>query len=60
MIKKIVPCGTHFQEKLTNLNDAIELKSARPDFMVLIYPVISMKSSIAHNGSQIGTGGQHV
>jgi acetyl esterase/lipase len=44
--------GTHFDLKTYNLNDAIDKLSARPDFMILIYPVISMNKSITHIGSK--------
>lgn len=44
--------GTYFQDELTDYNDAIELQSSRLDFMVLKYPVISITSSITHNGSK--------
>ena len=41
--------GTHFNEKiLTNAGNT----SLRPDFMVLLYPVISFNQSIAHMGSR--------
>lgn len=40
--------ATHFNEKIYN-SDTI---SARPDFSLLIYPVISMKDEITHLGSR--------
>lgn len=40
--------STHFNEKVY-VNDST---SARPDFSLLIYPVISMKNEITHKGSQ--------
>lgn len=40
--------GTHFDKNyITGLND----KNVRPDFMILIYPVISSDKSITHQGS---------
>ncbi|MDP4210547.1 MAG: alpha/beta hydrolase [Bacteroidota bacterium] len=42
--------STHFNEKVYELED---LTSARPDFSLLIYPVISMDSSITHWGSRL-------
>lgn len=42
--------STHFNEKVYN---PIDTTSARPDFSVLIYPVISMGESITHKGSQV-------
>jgi acetyl esterase/lipase len=40
--------GTHFEKNFVDNPDHISL---RPDFMLLIYPVISFKPSIAHMGS---------
>jgi acetyl esterase/lipase len=41
--------ATHFDEKTYDANTKI---SARPDFSLLIYPVISMKNEVTHKGSQ--------
>jgi acetyl esterase/lipase len=41
--------STHFSEKVYEPSDS---SSARPDFSILIYPVITMDSSIAHLGSR--------
>jgi dipeptidyl aminopeptidase/acylaminoacyl peptidase len=43
--------GTHFTKKTTLQPDTTDLLNARPDFMILIYPVISMDKSITHEGS---------
>ena len=43
--------GTHFNEKFYEPVDANDGASARPDFMILIYPVISM-GSYSHSGSR--------
>lgn len=43
--------GTHYDQKIPFLNDAIEEVSAKPDFLMLIYPVISMKEGLTHGGS---------
>jgi acetyl esterase/lipase len=43
--------GTHFNEKFYEPVDANDSASARPDFMILIYPVISM-GPISHSGSR--------
>ncbi len=41
--------GSHFDDaKISNTNNT----SLRPDFMVLLYPVISMTDSLAHGGSR--------
>ncbi|PKQ46640.1 alpha/beta hydrolase [Confluentibacter flavum] len=42
--------STHFNEKVYEVAGSI---SARPDFSLLIYPVISMEESITHKGSQV-------
>ena len=47
--------STHYSEKVYNVNDNT---SARPDFSILIYPVISLDTTITHRGSRnnlIGT-----
>lgn len=41
--------STHFDEKVYDVKDTI---SARPDFSILIYPVITMDSSFTHAGSR--------
>ena len=42
--------STHYNQKVYDLRDDI---SARPDFSILIYPVISMKNEITHQGSRL-------
>lgn len=42
--------STHYNDKIYNSDSKI---SARPDFSLLIYPVISMQNDITHKGSQI-------
>ena len=47
--------GTHFSEPVTLADyqgDAVDEMSCRPDFMILIYPVISMQADITHMGSR--------
>ena len=41
--------GTHFQ---TVVIDNVENISVRPDFMILLYPVISFQDDIGHKGSR--------
>ncbi len=41
--------GTHFEKSYVDNREKISL---RPDFMVLIYPVISMQDSLTHAGSR--------
>ncbi len=44
--------GTHFDNGDTDAEDPIERVSSRPDFMVLIYPVISFTTEYTHKGSR--------
>jgi acetyl esterase/lipase len=44
--------GTHFDPGKTDSPDPIERESSRPDFMILAYPVITMKDPYAHAGSR--------
>jgi acetyl esterase/lipase len=51
--------GTHFNEKFYEPVDANDSASARPDFMILIYPVISM-GPISHSGSRSALLGRNI
>jgi acetyl esterase/lipase len=44
--------ATRFDAKVYPAVDALDASSARPDFSILIYPVISLDLSIAHGGSR--------
>jgi acetyl esterase/lipase len=44
--------GTHFDAGITTSADPIERASARPDFLLLLYPVITMRDSLTHPGSR--------
>jgi len=44
--------ATHFDEGDANAVDSVERQSSRPDFAVLVYPVISMSKPIMHAGSR--------
>lgn len=44
--------ATHFDSGNQNTEDAIDKVSCRPDFAILSYPVISMKSPYTHGGSR--------
>lgn len=44
--------GTHFDSGKPDAADPIDRLNCRPDFLVLLYPVISMKTPIAHSGSR--------
>jgi acetyl esterase/lipase len=48
--------STHYIQKVYKTKDST---SARPDFSILIYPVISMKAKITHMGSRINLLGKH-
>lgn len=41
--------STHYNEKVYEVSDEV---SGRPDFSILIYPVISMDTAITHRGSR--------
>lgn len=44
--------GTHFDEGRPDSADPVERFSSRPDFMILIYPVISLTKAYTHTGSR--------
>lgn len=44
--------GTHFDAGRAGAADPIERASSRPDFMILIYPVITMTDEHTHQGSK--------
>ncbi len=44
--------STHYDKNIASLEDAISKEMARPDFSILVYPVISMDSSFTHQGSK--------
>jgi acetyl esterase/lipase len=44
--------GTHFQKRYSEAKDPIDKIHCRPDFMILIYPVISFTEWCAHSGSR--------
>jgi acetyl esterase/lipase len=43
--------GTHFEPVNANASDPIDGVSSRPDFLVLVYPVISFTTPYVHRGS---------
>ncbi len=47
--------ATHYLDKVYDTDGT----SARPDFSILIYPVISMEDGITHNGSKVSLLGQN-
>ena len=44
--------GTHFQQRYSDIKDEIDRASCRPDFMILMYPVISFTEPFTHKGSR--------
>jgi len=44
--------GTHFDYGNSNAADSVERVSCRPDFMILMYPVISFTDPSTHTGSR--------
>jgi len=44
--------GTHFDAGKSDSDDPIERESCRPDFMILVYPVVTMTDPYAHAGSR--------
>ncbi len=44
--------GTHYNEDFYEAKDTQDTINTRPDFMMLMYPVISMRNEITHSGSR--------
>ncbi len=44
--------GTHFDRGRPDAPDPLDRLSCRPDFMILVYPVISLDDEIGHQGSR--------
>jgi acetyl esterase/lipase len=44
--------GTHFDAGNLASDDPIERMSSRPDFMILMYPVVSFETAATHRGSR--------
>lgn len=44
--------GTHFDAGDKDASDPIDRLTSRPDFMVLLYPVITLSAPFAHGGSR--------
>jgi acetyl esterase/lipase len=51
--------GTHFDTGNTAAADPIDRLSCRPDFMILMYPVITMSKPTMHSGSRNNLIGQN-
>nr|WKN38812.1 alpha/beta hydrolase [Tunicatimonas sp. TK19036] len=50
--------GTHFDAGDASASDPVDKTSSRPDFMVLLYPVISFTEDYQHSGSRIALLGE--
>jgi acetyl esterase/lipase len=44
--------ATHFRNRYSDVKDSIDRVSCRPDFVILIYPVISFTEWFTHKGSR--------
>ncbi len=44
---------THFDAGTANAADPVERQSCRPDYSVLVYPVITFKPGVTHEGSKL-------
>jgi acetyl esterase/lipase len=51
--------GTHCNKTDPDATNPLDALSCKPDFMILSYPVISMRKSITHMGSRINLLGEH-
>lgn len=44
--------GTHYDSGMKNADNDIDKTNSRPNFMILIYPVISLNAKFTHRGSR--------
>ena len=44
--------ATHFDRGAKDAADPVERESCRPDFLIAVYPVVSMQDGITHGGSR--------
>jgi acetyl esterase/lipase len=51
--------STHFDSGLSDAPDAVDRVSCRPDFSILLYPVITMDQACTHGGSRDKLIGKH-
>jgi len=51
--------ATHFEQGNAQADDPIERMSSRPDFAVLIYPVVTMDGPFGHKGSRANLLGEN-
>lgn len=50
--------STHFDKGSSSSKDPVETMSCRPDFSLLIYPVITMTATYQHEGSRVNLVGE--
>lgn len=50
--------GTHYDAGDAASDDAVERQHSRPDFLALIYPVITMEEGFSHGGSRLNLLGE--
>lgn len=51
--------STHFDAETAVAHDAVSRETARPDFTILAYPVVTMEKDLTHVGSRENLLGQH-
>jgi acetyl esterase/lipase len=51
--------GTHFDDGMKDPKDDIDKESSRPNFMILAYPVITLRTMTTHQGSLRNLLGEH-
>lgn len=51
--------GTHFDAGDPKAADPVDRLSSRPDFMILVYPVITMDTAVTHGGSRTNLLGEN-
>jgi len=51
--------GTHYDDMVYERQDDVDDLSARPDYMALIYPVITLGASSTHTGSRVSLVGEN-
>jgi acetyl esterase/lipase len=51
--------GTHFNKNYYEPKDSIDRVSCRPDFMILVYPVITLTELYTHSGSKLNLLGKN-
>jgi len=51
--------GTHFNKNYYELKDSIDQVSCRPDFIILVYPVITLTELYTHSGSKLNLLGKN-